>query len=178
MRRLVLVAFGAAVLTIVGAQRVLCADVAGSVTDTQGRPVANAKILIKNLGNNVLSEARSNASGRYQVTGLTPGTYQYILFPVSGFKGGDAVSYVGEKGLTIDWHVSGAAAAIAFATNGAGSNGAGTMVAGDPFGFADEEYTAMLAGSVALAGGGVVGGLAAAGEFSGSSSNPPASPSL
>jgi Carboxypeptidase regulatory-like domain len=179
MKRLIMVAFGAAVLSIVGAGSVLCANVAGSVTDTEGRPVSGAKILVKNMGNSALSEAHSNGSGRYQVGGLTPGTYQYILFPVSGFKGGDAVSYLGDKGLTIDWHVSGAAAAIAFASNGTGNNNsAGAMVAGDPYGFADEEYTAILAGSVALVGGGVAGGLAAAGEFSGSSSSPPASPSL
>jgi hypothetical protein len=178
MKRLVLVAFGAVILSVVGVRPVLCADVVGSVTDTQGRPVAGAKILVKNMGNNVLSEAHSNSSGRYQLTGLTPGTYQYILFPVSNFKGGDAVSYLSDKGLTIDWHVAGAAAAIAFASNGASSASGETMAANDPYGFADEEYVAILAGSVALVGGGVAGGLAAAGEFSGSSSNPPASPSL
>jgi Carboxypeptidase regulatory-like domain len=178
MRRPVLVAIGAVVLSMLQTQRVLCADLAGSVVDTQGHPVAGAKILIKNLTNRVLSEVHSNGSGRYQVTGITPGSYQYILFPVSGFKGGDAVSYLSDKGLAIDWHVSDTAPAIAFASIGGGSSKAGTLAADDPYGFSNEEYTAILVGSVALVGGGVVGGLAAAGEFSGSSSNPPASPSL
>lgn len=178
MRRLVLVAFGVAALSILGAQPVPCADLAGSVVDTQGHPVAGAKILIKNLTNSVLSETHSNGNGRYQVTGIAPGSYQYILFPVSSFKGGDAVSYLSDKGLTIDWHVSDAAPAIAFASIGAGSSNTAPLAADDPYGFSDEEYTAILVGSVALVGGGVVGGLAAAGEFSGSSSNPPASPSL
>jgi hypothetical protein len=176
MKRLALVAMGAAVLLLLESPVVFCAEVIGSVADTQGHPVAGAKILIKNLANNVMSEAHCNQSGRYQVTGLTPGTYQYILFPVSGFKGGDAVSYLGDKGLTIDWHVSGATAAIAFASNGAGGSSQGAVAAADPYGFADEEYTAILAGSVALVGGGVVGGLAAAGEFSGSSSSSSSSP--
>lgn len=178
MRRLVLVAFGAAALLTLGTQQVLCADLAGSIVDTQGHPVSGAKILIKNLGKSILSEAHSNGNGRYQVSGVAPGSYQYILFPVSGFKGGDAVSYLSDKGLTIDWHVSGAAPAIAFASVGAGNSDTGPMAADDPYGFSSEEYTAILVGSVALVGGGVVGGLAAAGEFSGSGSNPPASPSL
>jgi hypothetical protein len=178
MRKLLLAALGAAGLLMLGTQQVICADLAGSIVDTKGNPVADAKILVKNLTNSVLSETHSNRNGRYQVTGITPGSYQYVLFPVSGFRGGDAVSYLSDKGLTIDWHVTDTAPAIAFASIGAGSSAPGPMAADDPYGFSNEEYAAILVGSVALVGGGVVGGLAAAGEFSGSSSNPPASPSL
>lgn len=174
MRRLVLAIFGVAVLSIFGARRAFCADLVGIVADTQARPVANVRILVKNMGNNALSEAHSNASGRYKVTGLGPGVYTYALDPgASGFKGGDAVSYLGPKGLTIDWHLSAANAAVALA-----SEGTGTMLAGDPFGFTATEYTGVVLGSGALIGGGVAGGLAASGQFSSSSSGKPASPSL
>jgi hypothetical protein len=66
MRRLVLAVFGSAVLSIFGAPRVFCADVVGVVADTQARPVANVRILVKNMGNNALSGAHSNANGQYK----------------------------------------------------------------------------------------------------------------
>jgi membrane-associated protease RseP (regulator of RpoE activity) len=174
MRRVILIVFGAAVLSIVGAQRAFCADVVGKVADAQGRPVAKVKIVVESSEKKILSEAHSDADGRYQVTGLKPGTYNYILDPGgSGFKSGDAVSNLGPKGLTIDWHLSATNAAVALA-----SDGAGTMLAGDPFGFTATEFTGIVLGSGALIGGGVAGGLAASGQLSGSSSGPPASPSL
>jgi hypothetical protein len=178
MRRLLLVAFGAAVLSIAGAAQVFCADIVGVVANTQGLPVANVRILVKNMKTNAQSEAQSNTNGRYRVTGLAPGVYTYTLDPVgSGLRGGDAVSYLGSKGLTIDWHLSATNPAIALA-----SDGTGTTLAGDPYGFTDLEYTGIVLGGSALIAGGVAGGLAASGEFSGSSSGSssgqPASPSL
>ena len=178
MRRLVLVAFGAAVLALAGAAQVFCADVVGVVADSQGLPVANVRILVKNMKTNAQSETQSNTNGRYQVTGLAPGVYTYTLDPVaSGLRGGDAVSNLGSKGLTIDWHLSATNPAIALA-----SDATGTTMAGDPYGFTDSEYTGIVVGGSALIGGGVVGGLAASGEFSdsssGASSGQPASPSL
>jgi hypothetical protein len=173
VRKLVLIVFGA-VLSMLGAQRAFCADVVGKVVDAQERPVAKVKIVVESSEKKILSEAHSDANGRYQVTGLKPGTYNYILDPGgSGFKGGDAVSNLGPKGLTIDWHLSATDGAVALA-----SDGAGTMLAGDPFGFTATEFTGIVLGSGALIGGGVAGGLAASGHWSGSSSGPPASPSL
>jgi hypothetical protein len=174
MRAVISVLFGAAVLSLLAVRQASCADVVGVVTDTQGQGVANVRILVQNMTNNALHEARSKASGRYQVTGLGPGVYKYTLDPAaSGFKGGDAVSYLGSKGLTIDWQLSANGQAIALA-----SDHAGTVLAGDPYGFTDQEFTTIAAGSAAVVAGGVVGGLAISGEFSGSSSGPPASPSL
>jgi hypothetical protein len=175
MRRVILATFVAALVSILGIPRVFCADLAGTVVDTQRRPVANVKIVVMNPDNKVVSRAQSNSSGRYQVTGLASGKYKYVLDAAgSGFKGGDAVSYLGPQGLTIDWYVSQSGEATAFA-----SNGAGTMLASDPYGFSSQEFTGIVLGSVVLVGGAVVGGLAAAGEFSGSSSSPPpTSPSL
>jgi hypothetical protein len=174
MRRLVFVVFEVAVLSLVGVAQIFCADIVGFVANTQARPVANVRILVKNMTNKAQSAAFSNANGRYQLTGLAPGVYTYTLDPVaSGLKGGDAVSYLGSNGLTIDWHLSPTNPAIATA-----SEGAGAMLAGDPYGFTDMEYTGIVLGGSALIGGGVAGGLAASGEFSGSSSAPPASPSM
>jgi hypothetical protein len=174
MRTAVSVLFGAAILSILLVRQASCADVVGVVADSQGRPVGDVRVLVKNLTNNAVREGHSKANGRYQVTGLATGVYKYTLDPVaSGFKGGDAVSYLGPKGVTIDWQLSDTNQAIALA-----SDGAGTVLAGDPFGFTSQEYTTVVLGSAALVAGGVAGGLVASGQFSGSSSGPPASPSL
>ncbi len=174
MKAAIFVVLIAAVILSAEVQPASCADVSGTVTDSQGGAVADVRIAIKNMSNNALREARSKANGHYIVSGLGPGIYTYTLDPLgTGFKGGDAVSYLGAKGLTIDWHLSANSSAIALA-----SEGTGTMLAGDPFGFTGEEYTGIVAGSSVLIAGGVAGGLAASGEFSGSSSGPPASPSL
>ena len=173
MRVLISVLVGAAVLSgAVGPA--FCADVVGVVTDSQGQPVANVRIIARNMSTGASIEARSKPNGRYRVNGLAPGVYKYSIDPAgSGFKGGDAVSYLDSKGLTIDWQLSATNEAIALA-----SDGAGTMLAGDPYGFTEQEYATIVAGSAALVAGGVVGGMAASGEFSGSGSGPPASPSL
>jgi hypothetical protein len=174
MRALSLLVLGIAFTWALAVQEALCADVAGLVADGQGRPVAGVRIVVKNVQNKVSKEAPSNSDGRYQVTGLKPGVYTYILDPAgSGFKGGDAVSYLGSKGLTIDWHLSTSSSAIALASDATGS-----LAAGDPYGFTDQEYTGVVLGSAGLVAGGVAGGLAASGAFSGSSSSPPASPAL
>ena len=173
MRAPTSVFFTAAMLSLMLGQA-FCADVVGVVTDSQGQPIANIRIIARNMSNNASSEARSKANGRYQIPRLLPGVYKYTLDPgASGFKGSDAVSYLGSKGLTIDWQLSATNEAIALASDGAGS-----MLAGDPYGFTEQEYATIVAGSAALVTGGVLGGLAASGEFSGSSSAPPASPSL
>jgi Carboxypeptidase regulatory-like domain len=154
--------------------RAFCAEIVGVITDSQGQGIANVRIIAMNMSNNASSETHSKANGRYQITGLPPGVYKYTVDPgASGFKGGDAVSYLGGKGLTIDWQLSATNGAIALA-----SDGAGTMLANDPYGFTEQEYATIVMGSAALVTGGVVGGLAASGQFSGSSSGPPASPSL
>jgi hypothetical protein len=167
MRRLVSVAFAVAVLLIFEAQSVLCADLIGSVTDTQGHPVANAKILVKNLTNSVVSEGRSNAKGRYRLTGLKSGTYDYMIDPAgSGLKGGNGAGYLCTKELTIDWRVSDTKPATASARDCVKM-----APPGDPFGFSALAFTGILAGSGAVVGGTAAGAYAAAGGFSSSSSH-------
>ena len=145
----------------------LCAEVAGTVVDRQGNDVGSITIIAADpTTGKIMGEAVTNASGKYQIAGLGPGTYDFSLDPgTTRFMGGKAVSYVSEDGLTIDWKVSKGAAAIALATPGIGGlAGANTALA--VFG----------AGIVLL--GGIFGGLAAAGAFSGAGVGQIASPSL
>jgi hypothetical protein len=170
MRKAALVLFGALVLLMVAARPGLCADLAGLVVDSANHPVAHVKIVVGSMTGKVLSETETGVEGRYQITGLAPGTYKYAVEPLaSRFKGGNAVAYLGSRGLTINWRLSATAAAIASA-----AEGAEVAIADDPFGFSPLTFGALVAGGVAALAGGVVGGYAAAGGFSG----PPASPSL
>jgi carboxypeptidase family protein len=108
----------------------LCADIVGTVSDAQGNPVQDIQILIKNAGGKILGKVTTDSHGRYQISGLTPGAYNYVLEPRgTSFKGGTAASHLDPKGLTIYWKVSASNPASALATAGT----ADSVVAGDPF---------------------------------------------
>jgi hypothetical protein len=56
----------------------------GTVTDTTGSFVPGVTVQVTRSGSRV-SEARTDASGRYRVTGLAPGAYD-ITFTLTGFR--------------------------------------------------------------------------------------------
>ena len=144
-----------------------CADVAGTVLSDQGDPVPTVRIIAQAPAGKIVNQAVSDANGKYQITGLDPGTYTYTLDPLqTRFKGGTAVSYLSSKGLTINWKVALSKPALALA-----SEGTETAQAGDPFGFSDTEFASLVLGGAGVVGAGVVGGYGAAGGFSSSSNN-------
>jgi hypothetical protein len=166
MRKATSIMLGAVVFCVFGAQRAFCADLVGLVTDAQGHPVAAVKVMVRDAADKVLSEAQTDASGQYRITGLTSGTYNYVLDPLaSGFKGGAAAAYLDSKGLTINWKVSASSPAIALA-----SEGTEIALAGDPFGMEWPAFLGVVGGAIGAVSGGVVGGYAAAGGFSAPSS--------
>src|ERR1700749_4169529 len=84
-----------------------CADLAGIVTNLQNQPVSGIKISVENSARQVFGQAITDASGHYQIPGISPNTYNYLLNPMmTGYKSGTAVSYLGAKGLVINWKVS------------------------------------------------------------------------
>jgi hypothetical protein len=119
-----------------GLSPALCANLSGVVTNLQGQPVSGMQVVVQNPAKQVLGKALTNASGHYEISGLSPNTYDYILNPMNtGYKGGSAVSYCGSKGLIINWKVSNNHGALAMAEP-VGSGGltgwevASTMVLG------------------------------------------------
>jgi hypothetical protein len=141
-----------------------CANIVGTVSDAQGSPVQGVQIRVQNSAGKILANAQPDKDGHYQITGLDPGTYDYVLAPLgSAIKGGRVSSDLSAQGLTIDWKVSSANPAVALASEGA-------VLAGDPFGLSTAEFTALVLGGAGVVAGGVIGGYAAAGGFSSSSS--------
>lgn len=168
MKRLITTLLGPVLVCATLAPAAFCANVVGMVSDTQDHSIRGIEITVQNSAAKVVGRAMTDVQGHYQITGLAPDTYQFILNPLAtGFKKGSGVSYLDAKGITINWKVSTDALALAFA-----SAGAAEEIAGDPFGFSAGEFASLVtlgAGVVAV---GVVGGLGAAGGFSGSSSSP------
>ncbi len=119
---------GAVVVGMLGAQQASCADLVGGVADTQARPIPDVKIVVNDMTGKVVGEAQTDSWGQYRIAGLRPGTYNYVLDPVtSGFKGGDAVAYLGPNGMTTNWNVSTTAPSVA-----SGSEGGELTVPHDP----------------------------------------------
>ncbi|MBF6571120.1 MAG: carboxypeptidase regulatory-like domain-containing protein [Candidatus Binataceae bacterium] len=171
MRKLAITAI-TALFVLANASLALCAEIVGTVSDTQGNPVQGVQITAQTSAGRVVGQAFSSANGKYQITQINPGTYDFLLNPLqSGFKAGSGVADLNSKGLTINWKLSPTAPALALA-----SEGTEVALAGDPFGYSAGEFAALLvlaAGGVAA---GVVGGYGAAGGFSSSPSA--ASPAL
>ena len=53
--------------------------IGGTVYDSTGAVVSNAKIVVHNNGTNAEQTAMADASGYYRVTGLKPGTYTVTI---------------------------------------------------------------------------------------------------
>ncbi len=60
-------------------------SIVGTVTDSTGAVVPNAKVTITNVNTNVANHTTSNASGIYNVTDLIPGTYT-VQVELAGFQ--------------------------------------------------------------------------------------------
>jgi hypothetical protein len=61
------------------------ATLSGTITDSQGAVVPNAKVSVRNAATSVNTESTSNATGLYTVPNLTPGDYD-ISVSASGFS--------------------------------------------------------------------------------------------
>ena len=95
------------------------ATVIGIVRNNQNQPVPGLKILAKVSSGQVISEGKTDISGRYAILNLQAGKYQLILDPASSpYKGQTVVSTVGTEGLTVNWLVSQSEPALAMATPG------------------------------------------------------------
>lgn len=170
MMRKLLATMVAGLFVLAAASAALCADVVGTVSDVNAKPVPGIQIIVENAAGKIVGKILTDTKGYYRLTGLDPGKYTYVLDPQgTSFKGGSAVSYLGDKGLTIDWRVSAGAPPSAMAAEGTSNS----LLAADPFGLSSGAFAALVVGAMAAMG---VGAYAAAGGFSGEHHPPPPHP--
>jgi hypothetical protein len=150
MKSIVITA-SATLFLMLGAMNAQCAFVSGTILDPAGKGVASIKIsaLDAKTGGTV-GQAIADASGKYKISGLPTGTYEFFLDPgTTGVKGGSAVDSVPEHGLIMNWNVSPEEDAM---DSAAPAGGGVTAAVG----------TGLGVGAVA---GGILGGLAGSGAF-------------
>ena len=80
----VLLALGCAAGQL-GYSQVAGGTISGTVTDSSGRVIPNADVLIKNVATGVDRATKTNGDGLYTAPNLLPGTYQ-LSFKAAGFK--------------------------------------------------------------------------------------------
>src|SRR5713226_7469193 len=84
-----------ALFVLAPASLALCADIAGTVSDSQGNPVRGVQITAQVPAGRMVAQAVTSADGKYQISGLNLGTYDYALNPLqTGFKAGTAISFL------------------------------------------------------------------------------------
>jgi hypothetical protein len=100
-----------------------CVDLVGMVSNNRGEPVPGVSVLVVNSAGVDSGRAVSDAHGRYAISNLTPGTYKL------GSSGQWVMSYVGDRGLTVNWGLAPHAVPVAVAKQGTAQDSAFMTIA-------------------------------------------------
>src|SRR5216684_3853731 len=113
-----------------------CATVAGTILNSDRKPVQGLRVNVLDKNGTVMGSAVSGAKGEYTIEGVADGTYRFALdTKITNYQTGEpVVGIVTAKGLTLNWVVSPTAPPIALAQPGvvgglAASGGIGGGVA-------------------------------------------------
>lgn len=102
------------------AARAWSAEIAGSVTDTQNRPVTSTHVSVNDQAGNVVGKADADSNGRYSIGAIATGEYSVSLtLPGTKYQGQTIETGVPPEGLCIYWVVSQSASALATGRPGA-----------------------------------------------------------
>jgi hypothetical protein len=144
-----------------------CASIAGTVVDSDGKPVQGLRVSVLDKNGTVMGSAVSGTNGKYTIEGLADDTYRFALdTKMTNYQPGEpVVGIVTPKGLTLNWVVSTTARPLALAQPGL----TGGAVAGSSLGMTTLAVSGLVTGVV---GAGVVGGLAASGGIGGGVASP------
>lgn len=113
----------------------------GSLVDANGQPMSGYRVIVTNSSGGVFQSEPTGADGKFEITGLPPGTYSYQILDPAGqtvavkippviLEAGTMVTQPiaivprtqKSKGPLIAWLVGGGAVAVALALAGGGSN--------------------------------------------------------
>jgi len=100
-------------MILVSGRAALCAELVGRVLNNRGEPVSGVTVTIVNEADVDAGKAVSDANGGYTISNLTPGAYKLNIVP-----GQWLMSYIGDKGLTVNWGVAPHSPPVAVATLG------------------------------------------------------------
>ena len=96
------------------------AEIAGSVSDIQNRPVNSANVSVKDQAGDVVGKADADTNGHYSIGGIATGEYSVSLtLPGTKYQGQTIETGVPPEGLCIYWMVSQRASALAVGRPGA-----------------------------------------------------------
>jgi hypothetical protein len=99
----------------------LCADLSGRVLNSRGEAVSGVTVTVVNAKGDDAGKGVSDANGGYTISNLNPGTYKLNIVP-----GQWVMSYIGEKGLTVNWGLAPHSPPVAVATLGSAAESSGT----------------------------------------------------
>ena len=102
----------------------LCADLVGRVLSSHGEAVSGVTVRVVNAKDVEAGKAVSDANGSYAISNLTPGAYKLNIVP-----GQWVMSYIGDKGLTVNWGLAPHSPPVAVATLGTAADSSGTSAA-------------------------------------------------
>ena len=119
MKKTILALAGCTLAIGLASSFAIAADIVGTVTDASGQAVSGSKISVADQSGQIAGDAITDRQGRYAITGLQPGEYDIKLDPATAnLKGDTAVSYLDNRGLTVNWAVGPSREALATAQLG------------------------------------------------------------
>jgi hypothetical protein len=122
-QKIILIASVIMICGIASHAQAWCADLVGTVSNNRGEPVSGVSVSVVNSAGIDSGKAVSDAHGRYAISNLAPGIYTL------GSSGQQVMSYIGDRGLTVNWGLAPHAAAVAVAKQGTAPDGPATMSA-------------------------------------------------
>jgi hypothetical protein len=144
------------------------ASVIGTISDANAKPVSRVKIFVKSPSGKTLATAQTDVQGHYEINGLAPTIYNFVLVAASAtLNGGNATAYLNADGLTIDWILS-SNPAVAVANRGTGSR----SLASKPWGLSNKNFNLLVAGGTVTPNSGSSDRCQVGACFSGISSGP------
>jgi hypothetical protein len=114
-----------ATLTVLGSgQTAVCADLVGRILNNRGQAVSGITVTVVSAADVNAGKGVSDSNGSYAISNLTPGAYKLNIVPDQW-----VMSYIGEKGLTVNWGLAPHSTPVAVATLGTAADSAGADTA-------------------------------------------------